>query len=105
MPRCHPDGRPGAPPEEALRIRVEHALDLAALLLEGQDGWDRAAVQRAVDSGKTETVFLKTLQVLIVYWTVTVGAGGESRYARDVYNLDGRLRQALDEPSGPPAAR
>lgn len=87
-------------------IRVEHALDLAALLLEGQEGWDRDTVQRAVDSGKTETVFLKTpLQVLIVYWTVTVGAGGESRYARDVYNLDGRLRQALDTPSAPAAAR
>ena len=87
-------------------IRVEHALDLAAVLLEGQDEWDREAVQRAVESGKTETVFLKTpLQVLIVYWTVTVGASGESRYARDVYNLDGRLRQALDAQPGPPAAR
>jgi L,D-transpeptidase YcbB len=87
-------------------IRVEHALDLAAVLLEAQDDWNREAVQRAVDSGKTETVFLKTpMPVLIVYWTVTVGASGESRYARDVYNLDGRLQQALDAPSGLPAAR
>ena len=39
------------------------------------------------------------MQVLIVYWTVTVGASGESRYARDVYNLDGRLLQALDAPA------
>ena len=67
------------------------------MLLDGQDEWDRVAVQRAVDSGRTETVFLKTpLQVLIVYWTVSVGATGESRYARDVYNLDGRLLRALD---------
>ena len=87
-------------------IRVEHALDLAAVLLEGQDDWNREAVQRAVDSGNTETVFLKTpIPVLIVYWTVTVGASGESRYARDVYDLDGRLQQALDAPSGPPGSR
>jgi murein L,D-transpeptidase YcbB/YkuD len=78
-------------------IRVENPLDLAAVLLAGQDEWDRASVQRAVDSGRTETVFLKTpMQVLIVYWTVSVGASGESRYARDIYNLDGRLLKALD---------
>jgi murein L,D-transpeptidase YcbB/YkuD len=76
------------------------------VLLEEQDEWDRTAVQRAVDSGKTETVFLKTpMQVLIVYWTISVGANGEARYARDVYDLDGRLRQALDAQPGPPAAR
>lgn len=78
-------------------IRVEHALDLAAVLLEGQDDWDRAAIQQAVDSGKTETVFLKRpMQVLIVYWTVSVSASGEARYARDVYNWDTRLLRALD---------
>lgn len=80
-------------------IRVEHPLDLAAVLLEGQDEWDRASVQRVVDSGRTQTVFLKTpMQVLIVYWTVSVGVSGEARYARDVYNLDGRLLKALDAP-------
>lgn len=83
-------------------IRVENPLDLAAVLLEGQDEWDRASVQRAVDNGKTETVFLKTpMQVLIVYWTVTVGASGESRYARDVYNLDAKLLRALDGGTNP----
>jgi murein L,D-transpeptidase YcbB/YkuD len=78
-------------------IRVENPLDLAAVLLEGQDEWDRPSVQRAVDGSKTETVFLKTpMQVLIVYWTVSVGASGESRYARDIYNWDARLLKALN---------
>ena len=81
-------------------IRVENPLDFAAKLLEGEEGWDAESIQQAVASGKTETVFLKTpLPVLIVYWTVSVGAAGESRYARDVYSLDGRLRRALDAPT------
>ena len=81
-------------------IRVENPLDFAAKLLEGEEGWDAESIQQAVASGKTETVFLKTpLPVLIVYWTVSVGAAGESRYARDVYNLYGRLRRALDAPT------
>ena len=36
-------------------IRVENPLELAALLLEGQQGWDRAAIDRAVEAGKTRT--------------------------------------------------
>jgi murein L,D-transpeptidase YcbB/YkuD len=80
-------------------IRVEHPLDLAALLLGGQEGWTRESIQQLVDSRRTETVFLKTpLQVLIVYWTVSVGAQGEPRYARDIYNLDAGVRRALDGP-------
>jgi len=80
-------------------IRIENPLDLAAVLLAEQDDWSRESIQRAVDGGKTETVFLKTpLHVLVVYWTVSVGASGESRYARDVYNLDPKVRHALDAP-------
>ena len=50
-----------------------------------------------MDAGKTQTVFLKQpLPVLIVYWTVSVGASGELRYARDVYSLDPVVLRALD---------
>ena len=77
-------------------IRVQNPLDLAAVLLEGQDDWTAAKIQQVVDSGKTETVYLKNpLQVLIVYWTVSVGASGELRYARDVYGLDPVVLRAL----------
>jgi len=31
-----------------------------------------------------------------VYWTVSVGVSGESRYARDIYNWDARLLKALN---------
>jgi len=78
-------------------IRIEHALELAALLLEGQDNWNAARIQEAVDSGETKTVYLaQPLPVLIVYWTVSVGASGELRYARDVDKLDAAVLRALD---------
>ena len=34
--------------------------------------------------------------MLIVYWTVSVGATGEVRYAEDIYNLDQPLLNALN---------
>lgn len=84
-------------------IRVEHLLDLAAVLLQGQDDWTSARIQQVVDGGKTATVYLKQpLPVLIVYWTVSVGAAAqEIRYARDVYNLDGAVLRALNAPPAP----
>jgi L,D-transpeptidase YcbB len=83
-------------------IRVENPLQFAGVLLEGQDDWNGARIQQVVDGGKTETVFLKQpLPVLIVYWTVSVGASGELRYARDVYNLDGAVLRALNASNRP----
>ena len=61
-----------------------------------------ASIQQVVDDGKTETVFLKQpLPVLIVYWTVSVGASGELRYARDVYSLDPVVLRALNASNRP----
>jgi murein L,D-transpeptidase YcbB/YkuD len=41
-------------------------------------------------------VFLSNpLPVLIVYWTVSVGAGGDLRYAKDVYSLDDAVLRAF----------
>ena len=79
-------------------IRVENALALAAVLLEGQDDWNsRRDPAGRGQRRRPETVFLKQpLPVLIVYWTVSVGASGELRYARDVYNLDGAVLRALN---------
>ena len=76
-------------------IRVERPLELAERLLSAQ-GVDAARMQEILDSGKSETIFLdQPLPVLIVYWTVSVGASGELRFARDVYNLDARVLRAL----------
>ena len=85
-------------------IRVENPLDLANVLLSGQDDWTAEKIKQVVDSLEQDTVFLDTpLTVLIVYWTVSVGASGELRYARDVYSYDAPLLRALDRSLSAPA--
>ncbi len=79
-------------------IRLENALDLAKTLLEPQ-GWDEGRIQEAIASGEKQDVNLKDpFPVIIVYWTVSVGASGETRYAMDIYNQDPKLLMALDAP-------
>jgi murein L,D-transpeptidase YcbB/YkuD len=39
-------------------IRVENAVELSQLLLNSQEGWNRKAIDRVIESGKTRTVFL-----------------------------------------------
>ena len=79
-------------------IRVERPLDLAATLLQGQDDWTPEKIARVVAAGKSETVFLRQpLPVLIVYWTVSVGASGDLHFARDVYGRDAAVLRGLNQ--------
>jgi murein L,D-transpeptidase YcbB/YkuD len=72
-------------------------LDLAEILLRGQDGWDRAKIEQTLAGGETQNIALERKPyVLIVYWTVSVGASGEVRYADDIYDLDQPLLNALN---------
>ena len=80
-------------------IRIENPLELAALLLEGQAGWDRAAIDRAIADGKTQTVTLaKPVPVLLTYWTAWVGRDGMMQYRDDVYGRDAKVAHGLAEP-------
>jgi L,D-transpeptidase YcbB len=81
-------------------IRVEKALDLAAVLLDGRrtrpGGWNAGRIAEAVASGQQQTVFFdEPLPVLIVYWTASIGAGGDLRFAKDVYGLDPPVLRSL----------
>lgn len=74
-------------------IRVENALQLADLVLQGQDYGGRQAILAA---GGTRSIALeRPIPVLIVYWTVSVGAEGNVSYAEDIYNFDRPLATAL----------
>jgi murein L,D-transpeptidase YcbB/YkuD len=80
-------------------IRIERPLDLAEILLSGQDDWTRAKMEEVIAQGETKNVNLEHgIPVVIVYWTVSVGASGEVRYTRDVYDLDPPLLGALSGP-------
>ena len=77
-------------------IRVEHPLELAEILLRGQDGWSPAGIQEQLATGEMKHIALERKpSVLIVYWTVSVGATGEVRYAQDIYKLDQPVLNAL----------
>jgi murein L,D-transpeptidase YcbB/YkuD len=78
-------------------IRLDNAMDLAHVLLKGQ--MDRVQIANAVASGETKEVALQREPfVLIVYWTVSVGASGEVRYAEDIYHQDQALLNRLNAP-------
>jgi murein L,D-transpeptidase YcbB/YkuD len=78
-------------------IRLENPLELAEILLTGQDSWNSGKIQEALATSETQNVNLEnTLPVVIVYWTVSVGATGEVRYARDIYGLDPPVLAALN---------
>ena len=80
-------------------IRIERPLDLAEILLSGQGDWSRAKMDEVIAQGDTKNVTIEhPIPVLIVYWTVSVGASGEVRYTRDVYDLDPPLLAALSRP-------
>src|SRR5262245_45329613 len=80
-------------------IRVQNPLDLAALLLEGEAGWDRAAIDRAVEAGTTRTVILEhEIPVLLAYWTAWTDPEGRLQLRRDVYGRDAPIAAGLAVP-------
>jgi murein L,D-transpeptidase YcbB/YkuD len=80
-------------------IRVERPLELAALLIEGQQGWDRAAIDRAVAEGKTRSVSLAhPVPVLLSYWTAWVDGAGRLQLRADLYERDGKVAAGLAAP-------
>jgi len=78
-------------------IRVQSPLELAALLLEDDEsGWDRAAIDRAVEAGTTRTVTLsQKIPVLLSYWTAWVDVDGRLQLRGDVYGRDPQVAAGL----------
>ncbi|MGI9344403.1 MAG: L,D-transpeptidase family protein [Gammaproteobacteria bacterium] len=80
-------------------IRVEDPLKLAELLLDDSKKWDRAALQKKIDGGVTERVYLdEPVPVLIIYLTAAVGQDDRIRFVKDIYERDAKLLDALNEP-------
>jgi murein L,D-transpeptidase YcbB/YkuD len=80
-------------------IRVEEPLRLAELVLADTEGWDRAAIDRAVASQQTTTVYLKEhLTVMLLYWTAEVTRLGTVLFSEDIYDRDPAVVEGLDRP-------
>lgn len=70
-------------------VRVENVRDLAVWILEGQKGWDRAAVDAAIAEGKRKDIRPKEpIPVIWTYLTGYVTPDGTVHFRPDVYGLD-----------------
>jgi murein L,D-transpeptidase YcbB/YkuD len=78
-------------------IRVEKAFELAELVLNDPVRWNRAAIDAAVATKKTQTVNLATpVPVLILYWTAQPRPDGQVIFRNDVYGRDPATLAALN---------
>ncbi len=70
-------------------VRVERPFELAELLLAGQDRWNAAALQGAIDRGDNRWITLKRpVPVHLVYWTAWADEAGRAHFRRDIYERD-----------------
>jgi murein L,D-transpeptidase YcbB/YkuD len=80
-------------------VRVERALELAALVLDEPSKWNAASLDAAVAGGKLQNVTLKRkIPVLLAYWTAWIDAEGRTNFRRDLYGQDAKWAAALDAP-------
>jgi murein L,D-transpeptidase YcbB/YkuD len=77
-------------------IRVEKPIELATLLLRGNEAWGRARIERTIAKGKNKPILLKDpVPVHLVYLTAWAGRDGLMQFRGDHYNLDAPLVAAL----------
>ncbi len=80
-------------------MRVQNALEFARLLLDDEQRWNAADIDRTVASGKTTRVDLpRAVPVIVHYWTVNVAEDGQLAFKPDIYARDQPLLAALDQP-------
>jgi len=78
-------------------IRVEHPLELAGLLLQGDPRWDAARLQQVLRTGNRQVVTLTNpINVYIAYFTALVEADGLVHFWADIYDRDPEVRKHLD---------
>jgi L,D-transpeptidase YcbB len=80
-------------------VRVERALELAALVLDDPDRWNAQTIDAVIARGQLQNVPLRhRVPVLLAYWTAWVDAEGRTNFRRDLYGQDAKWAAALDEP-------
>lgn len=77
-------------------IRVEAPLPLAEFLLADKPRWDRTAIVKAIDSGKTRDIKVaKSVPIYLLYLTSWVGPDGAVYFYSDVYGRDEPLQHCV----------
>jgi murein L,D-transpeptidase YcbB/YkuD len=79
-------------------IRVEKPFELAAYVLQGQEGWTEEKLIAGVKSGEKRIIGLQeTVPVHLLYWTAWVDEEGKLNFRKDIYKRDEPLDRALRE--------
>jgi murein L,D-transpeptidase YcbB/YkuD len=77
-------------------IRVEKPIELAARLLENNDGWSDARIRETIDANKTRTITLvEPVPIHLVYLTAWSAEDGSVQFREDIYGRDQRLAEIL----------
>jgi murein L,D-transpeptidase YcbB/YkuD len=77
-------------------IRIEHPLELAEYVLQGDPRWTKESIMAAIEKGSTQEVRLpRPLDVYIVYVTAWVDKDGAVQFRDDLYGRDAELYEAL----------
>ena len=79
-------------------IRVDKDLELAELLLDDPDKWNREGIQELLDTNETRRIDLpKPKPVMLLYLTVSFAKNGDFILKKDVYERDGQVLEGLNE--------
>ncbi|MBS0333526.1 MAG: L,D-transpeptidase family protein [Proteobacteria bacterium] len=78
-------------------VRLEHALDLANLLLATQPGWSPQRVQQVIDGGQTTTIPLSHPVPVRLFYLTAVPQDGRIVLTSDIYGWDAPMLQLLDK--------
>ena len=82
-------------------IRTQYVRDFAAVLLQATGQWDRGAIDRAVDAGRTVSARLAApVPVYIAYFTAAGTNDGNIVTYADIYGRDSAVRAALNRAGG-----
>ena len=80
-------------------IRVENPFDLAELILNDPVKYNRSALDAILETRETQRVNLRPkVPVIILYITASIGADGDIRFYKDIYDRDQKLLDVLNGP-------
>ena len=79
-------------------IRVEKDIELAELLLNDPEKWNRESIQELIDTNKTQRVNLPTPKpVMLLYVTIWFDENNNFIFKKDVYDRDRQVLDGLNE--------
>ena len=77
-------------------VRLEEPLELATLLLETTEKWDKTALEEAIEAGATRRIAVtEPTPVVLTYRTAFVDPDGGVNFRNDVYGWDTKLAAAM----------